>query len=272
MATWESFETQCTDYLQNKFGTYAKFERKGGSDSTIPDILVKTNTGRDFWIEVKQSPAQCGQFVLVPDLKTKTFQYSSKNITRYNKQTEQIIEYMNQNFDEFREAGTTGKNIDIPDKTNIFSNWIIKTYGDKGVRFFITNNYTLLPLACFSTYFDITARYRVKRSGSSHVGKNNINAVAEYIKSQVGSAIHFRTDENKLYIISSQPLCDFSFRPLRFVFNNYEYFFSLKSTTYGYEYEIRKLSNTYNLNVIFSIKYKPEISGITDDEFINFLN
>ena len=38
MKIWEKFEIQCTDYLNSKFGTYAKFIHKGGADSTVPDI------------------------------------------------------------------------------------------------------------------------------------------------------------------------------------------------------------------------------------------
>ena len=266
MSTWETFEIQCTDYLQNKFGAYAKFNHKGGSDSTIPDILVETNTGKSFYIEVKHSPAQCGQFVLLPDLNTRTFQYSDKNITPCNEQANRITAYMNQYFDEFREAGTTGKEIDIPDKKNIFSNWIITTYGAKGVKFFITNHYTLLPLNRFGTYFDITAKYRVKRSGSSNVGKNRIKPVTEYIKSHTDSVIDSCINGDKLYIISSAQLHN-----QRFILNGYEYMFSLKKMESHAVYEIRRLSNTYNANVIFSVAYHPAVSGITDSEFINLL-
>ena len=40
MAIWEEFEIQCTDYLNNRFGAYARFFHQGGADSTVPDILV----------------------------------------------------------------------------------------------------------------------------------------------------------------------------------------------------------------------------------------
>ena len=35
----------------------------------------------------------------------------------------------------------------------------------------------------------------------------------------------------------------------------------------GERYEIRKLSNTYNANVIFSVKLNEYASGLTDQEF-----
>ena len=39
----------------------------------------------------------------------------------------------------------------------------------------------------------------------------------------------------------------------------------------GERYEIRKLSNTYNANVIFSVKLNEYASGLTDQEFITAL-
>ncbi|MBR1424446.1 hypothetical protein IJ579_02660 [bacterium] len=83
MPNWEEFEKQCTDYLNQEFCNFATFKTMGGSDSTVSDILVKTNTNKTFYIDVKHSPAQCGQFVLLPDIKTQKFVYSSRNINHY---------------------------------------------------------------------------------------------------------------------------------------------------------------------------------------------
>ena len=110
MALWEDFEIDCTNYLNKKFGRYAEFVHCGGSDSTSPDILVKT-AENSFYIDAKHSPAQCGQFVLFPDTKTRTFVYSPKNAAAKNKWSEKIIEYMNDNFAEFAAAGSTGRDI-----------------------------------------------------------------------------------------------------------------------------------------------------------------
>ena len=46
MAIWEEFEIQCTDYLNSRFGAYARFFHQGGADSTVPDILVETKSDR----------------------------------------------------------------------------------------------------------------------------------------------------------------------------------------------------------------------------------
>lgn len=261
MAIWEEFEVQCTDYLNDRFGCYAKFFHQGGADSTVPDILVKTSTGKSFYIDAKHSPAQCGQFVLLPDLDSRTFEYSKQNVNHINRYAEMIMDYMNQDFDSFREAGTAGKDINIKNGSDIFSSWIIQTYRDKGAEFFITNNYTILPIERFSDYFDVSAKYRIKRSGSGNVGKNRIKPVMDYIISHDYVITDSRADGDKLFVSSCQNLHD-----SRFILHGIEYMFSLREN----EYELRKLSNTYNANVIFSIRQK-STRGISDEDFIHFL-
>lgn len=262
MEKWKDFEIQCTNYLNNKFGAYATFTHQGDHDSTISDILVHIKNKNSFYIEAKHSPAQCGQFVLLPDLETQTFQYSPLNAHRINKYSAMIIDYMNKYFDEFREAGTTGKYIDMPNGSNIFGNWIIQSYKEKGTKFFITNNYTILPINHFKDYFNITAKYRIKRSGSGNVGKNRLNSVIDYIKSNDYIITDSHISGSKLFLVSPQQLHNH-----RFILRGTEYMFSLR----GAEYELRKLSNTYNANVIFSIRYKSSVPGISDTDFINYL-
>lgn len=164
MAMWEDFEIDCTSYLNSKFGAYAYFTHQGGPDSTVPDILVQTNSDKSFYIDAKHSPAQCGQFVLLPNIESGTFEYSKQNVTQINKYAHRIIEYMNDDFDKFRNAGTTGRDIDMPNGSSTFSNWIIQAYQEKDVMFFITNNYTILPVERFQEYFDVSAKYRLNEA------------------------------------------------------------------------------------------------------------
>ena len=262
MAAWEDFEYKCTDYLNEKFGVYANFIHQGGSDSTVPDILVKTKSGDLFYIDAKHSPAQCGQFVLLPNLETGTFEYSRLNVNRINRYAEMIMDYMNNDFDAFREAGTAGKDIDMPNGSDIFANWIIQAYKDKGAEFFITNNYTILPIERFRDYFDVSAKYRIKRSGSGNVGKGRLNSVMDYIESHNYIITDTRIVGDKLFVVSPQQLHNH-----RFILRGIEYMFSVR----GEEYEIRKLSNTYNANVIFSIKQKNSTPGMSDADFIDYL-
>jgi DNA (cytosine-5)-methyltransferase 1 len=262
MTKWEDFEIDCTEYLKRKFHQYANFKLIGGSDSTLSDIKVSTDSGDVFYIEAKQSKAQCGQFVLLPNIETRTFTYSNDNKTSINSYAIKIMEHMNAQFDEFKEAGTTGKDITFDNDTDVFINWIVEIYKNKCVRYFITNNYVIFPIEKFSEYFNIKAKYRIKRSGSSDVGKSNIANVLNYIQSNSKAIKSSRTYGAKLFITSSESLHN-----KKFIFNSNEYMISER----GSEYEIRKLSNTFNANVIFSIELKTNKIGIEDDEFIEAL-
>ena len=263
MTVWKQFEIDCTKYLNNIFGAYATFIHQGGEDSIANDILAKTQTGKLFFIEAKHCPAQCGQFVLKPNLLTQTFEYSEQNQTRLNKYAEMIIAHMDKAFGEFNEAGTAGKEIKIESGSQIFANWVMQTYRDKEVAFIITNDYTILPIEFFLDYFDITAKYRIKKSGSSHIGKNKINLVMNYVSSHNFGITNTRIEDSKLFVATEQNL-----QNLKFTFQGAEYMFSIRGT----EYEVRKLSNTRNANVIFSIKRKNAKAGLSMEEFVKALN
>lgn len=262
MEKWEEFEVECTNYLNGRFNDYAEFTLQGGANSRVSDILVQTKTGKNFYVEAKHSPAQCGQFVLLPNLNDSTFEYSERNVNRINDCVNMIINYMNQNFDEYREAGTAGKEIDMPNGSEIFSDWIIQTYRNKGTEFFITNNFTLVPIDDFMDYFDVTAKYRIKRSGSSNIGKSRMSDIIN----QISEHDYIITDHNvlgdKLFVWSPSNL-----NKKKFIFNGNEYMYSLRED----KYELRKLSNTYNANVIFSIKRKNQRLGISDEDFKDYL-
>lgn len=246
MANWQEFEIECTEYLNDTYGNIAKFTHEGGSDSTKADINVITKIGNEFYIDVKQSPAQCGQFVLLPDIKTQTFIYSPLNATLINDDVKTIMNHMNSDFDNYKESGTKGSELIFDNCANIFCNWIFNYYKSKDVKYFITNEFIILPIEKISTYFDIKAMYRVKRSGSSGVGKSNATIILNYIKSNFNILSH-RLDGAKLFVSS-----DNNIHNTRFILNGYEYMLSKRDD----EYEIRKLSNTFNANVIFSISLK----------------
>lgn len=262
MAIWQDFEVECTKYLNDNFGLYARFIHEGGSDSTVPDIRVETKIGKRFYIDAKHSPAQCGQFVLLPNVSARCFDYSKLNSTSITPSVQLIIDHMNRDFEAYKEAGTAGKEIIMNNGSDIFTNWIIDTYRNKGTRYFITNNYTILPIERFSEYFYVTAKYRIKRSGSSDAGKSNISNVLSYIRSHDYVIKSTREEGGKLFVASTQSLHN-----QRFILRGYEYMFSLRDS----EYEIRKLSNTFNANVIFSINLKNTKKGIDSNEFTQAL-
>lgn len=146
------------------------------------------------------------------------------------------MEHMNTQFDEYRESGTAGKDICMAKGSSIFSDQIIQAYEKKGAEFFITNDFTILPIERFQKFFVVTAKYRIKRSGLISVGKSRFSPVLNYIKYHDYVMIDSRIDRGKLFIESNTSLHN-----IRFIVQ---------------QYEIRKLSNTYNANVIFPIKQK----------------
>lgn len=244
MPAWECFEDECTRYLNKCFGTYAKFTHKGGTNSTVPDILVETHVGNSFYIEVKESSAQSGQFVLLPDENNRRFVFSSRNKTESNLYTEMITEHMNNNFDRYIVAGTAGCSVDI-DKC-IFEQWIVNSLKAKGVKFIITKgkNYVIFPISRYGMYFDIDAKYRLKRSGSSEPSIKNRNDVINWLENE--SAVNeISIEEKKIYVKGNNSLDG-----KKFNINNFTYLIAPRAES---SYEIRKLSNTSNMNVIFSI-------------------
>lgn len=257
MAQWLKFEEDSTNYLNHKFGDQATFCHLGGEDSTVSDIRVTTNTGRRFYMDAKLVPAQCGQFVLIPSVAAGCFMFSDRNKTNLTPQVQAIIEHMNADFEAYKEAGTAGKDIDLHDGGKVFCDWIISTYLQKGTDFFITNEYTILPIRDFAKHFDVTATYRVKRSGSAEVGERKIPVIIQKIKTGGYPVDKFASKGGKLFVYSTRNLHD-----VRFVLDGYEYMFSIRDD----KYEIRKLSNTFNANVIFSI-FKKNQKGLTDAEF-----
>lgn len=259
MKQWELFEETVLNYLNQNFGKYATFSLLGGTDSTKSDILVKPKTKSSFFIDAKHTPAQCGQFVLLPDIKSKTFIYSPLNKTPLDYSAKRIINHMNQHFEEFKEAGTAGKEIVFTDCKNIFAERIVTTYKYKNCKFFITNGYLIFPVAEILNFFDIGAKYRIKRSGSGNVGRNNLEVVSNYISDRGYQINEFIFENDKLFVTSTQNLHN-----RRFILANHEYMFSKRND----RYEIRKLSNTFNANVIFDVSLKNGVSKTDINEFL----
>lgn len=262
ISNWEIHEKECYQYLKNVFGQDAEFIHHGGSDSTISDIQVRTKNGQSFWIECKSPQAQSGQFVAIP--KDGRFYFSERNKSVPNEISEFIINIMNRDFYKYSNAGTAGIGLDI--NSDIFAYWIKNMYKKKGVKYFITHSttgkYVILPLDDISRYYSIGATFRAKKSGSSNVAKSSQEMVAQKIveslnvsASQIEYGVKMRVDSP---LIADKQKIEI---------NGYVYMFS--KTPDGC-FIIRRLSNTNNLNVIFSISLKNE-SGLSDESFRSML-
>lgn len=218
---WEAFEKECTEYLNTNLGSKANFIHQGKSDSTIPDILVECKNGNSFYIEAKHSPAQCGQFVLLPNIATMQFEYSKDNSTPFNNSTKIIMDYMNRDFEGFKEAGTAGKDITVKDSQEVFSSWIIDVYKSKNVQYFITNDFTIIPINDICKHFSFSAKYRIKRSGSSEVPKKLINTINCEIERLDLNITKYVTEGKHSFVYSSNELHN-----TRFYYDGYEYMLS----------------------------------------------
>lgn len=169
--TSQEFEVACSEYLRAKYSSYGlRFEALGGNDSTKPDIKVYRGDTLICSIEVKEPAAQCGQFVLFPDLVNKKFDYSSRNKPSYpSAASKAIISAMENDFDRYMtpSAKELGLSVDL------YSDWIVDYYkGYKSVKYFMTREsvddgeYIMFPTEKVASYFTLSACYRKKKSGS----------------------------------------------------------------------------------------------------------
>ena len=238
---WEQLELACTDWLCQTYGNY--FQHQGASDSTVSDILY-SNGNKHFYIEVKSPVAQSGQFVVTPDVANKKFVYSKKNKKPLTLLSLKIISEMEKDFNSFATAGTKGKSIQL--SQSLMADWITEAYKKKDVKFFITKkesaDFILIPIDKFAGYFDITATYRIKRSGSRSVSPNKMKSILDSL-------------DNSYQIFNGLISFENSIDNQKFSFNGNNYFLSSQGEDH---YRLRQLSKTNNANVIFSIKLKRE--------------
>lgn len=261
MKQWEQFEKECIEYLNDNFDKYATFQHMGGKNSNISDILVKTNKNNEFYIEVKHSPCQSGQFVLIPNFESKEFTYSNRNKIDINHFSKTIMDYMNSNFVKFSNSGTAGTIIDFENCQNCFANWIKSLYKTKNAKFIITNNFKLIDIDELEYFFDITAKYRIKKSGSSKVPKKDYENILNYILDKY-PIDKYTYKNNSLFVKSNNNLQKISFE-----YKNFTYKFSIKENSY---FEVRRLSKTRNANVIFSLRLKENTpNSLSNEQFIS---
>lgn len=245
MDAWKSFEKECCDYLNRAYGNErVQFVWDGGSDSTSPDIMVFINGRNAFNIEVKSPQAQSGQFVVLN--KNGQLIFSPRNKSDIE-DARPFLSYMNANYEKYAVATTAGADLDMnPDEYN---DWIIGHYLRRGVKFVITRDafsFVILPIERYGEYFDTSCTYRIKKSGSAEVPRVDAASVARLF---CGESYRYELGK-KLCVVSSRRY----FKGTRLTYGDYDYLVSAVLPD-GALY-IRRLSNTYNANVIFSVSLK----------------
>ena len=237
MQKWEQFEIDCTNYLQENYKDMI-FEHNGGSNSTTSDIKVNN----EYYIEVKHTPAQCCQFVLFPE--NNYFYYSQDNKNPLNQYSAKIIDYMNQKYEYYSDKNKKAKPIIYDNCQADFFGCIKEFYAHKNVKYFITNDFLIVPIDNIQDVFEVSAVYRVKKSGSKNPNKSIILELSKYIAEKcLITAVEY---DGKHLIVDTN--VDINKQILTYNGNNF--MFSIKNG----RYIVRQLSNTSNSNVIFSLK------------------
>lgn len=248
MTNWELFEKECRTYLKEKF--HLKDEDivlKGGSDSTSADIKIKIKSGDWINIEAKMPDAQAGQFVVLP--RNGKFIFSPRNKSN-EEWAADIISYLNENYDKFKNLSTTGDDLEMG--ISNLSNWIKDYYGKgKKTRFFITSykdKMVIFPTDKLDEYFGIRACLRIKKSGSGDPSKNNIHELIEVLGVKEN---YFINKGKKWFVNFSNPNSE------KFILKGPSYSYQFSKIDDG-SYNIRRLGKTNNANVIFRLNSKKE--------------
>lgn len=250
------FELSCARYLSKKYSdTGCKFIVNGGMDSTAPDIIVKKDNKVICNIEVKEPNAQCSQFVAFPDVDNRTFIYSPRNHPpQPSIASLAILNAMAKDFDKHK----TPSNAELGLNKQLYYDRIIDYYVNyKKCTFFMTREsvdsgeFIIFKTVKFKDYFDVTACYRPKRSGSHNPNareiaylpkllQNNNLAKHEVIKDGKYINVKFPTDCGTRFKLEGKDRLQF------------------KKLEPGL-YRVTSLGSTNNANVIFSIKLKEQM-------------
>ena len=260
------FELSCASYLFERYAHYGcHFQVTGGLDSSSPDIVVSRNGKHVCNIEVKEPIAQCSQFVAFPQESTRSFIYSSLNHPAVaSDSSNAILSEMAKDFDRYKKPSSKELGLD----KELYYDRIIDYYSSfKDSKFFMTResvdsgNFIIFPTSALRDYFDVTACYRQKKSGSHNPNRNERDILPALLKEHnigVTSIIHdgkytdiiVEADRDERFVLESST--DFQFK-----------------RTGEKSYRVTCLGKTNNPNVIFSIRPKLPWKDSDWDSFEN---
>lgn len=256
MKKWQLFEQECCTFLSSRFSDYPfSFKLNGGSDSTSSDIEVRKGNRVVFSLEVKLSPSQSGQFVVMSD--NGQYTYSPNNMFQADINARKIISHLNKNFESYARVKQSAINIDCPE--HILNGWIKNHYTSKDSKFIITGtalgaDKIVVPLDELEHWFIVSACLRRKRSGSRALPKSEFDYAERQIKN------HFENEDfnirnmesvNKKFIVTLDS-GDLD-KSKRYIGGN---MFMSQDRSSSNKFIVKKLSSTNNANVVFSLRYK----------------
>ncbi len=264
---WQDLESKGTVFLNTLFPC-VQFTASGGSDANESDIIATNQNGNTlFKIEAKMTPAQAGQITIIDN---GSFSLSKRSRNPDNIYTNQIINYLNENYQNFSPADRTGQSLNIPE--NILINWIKYHYQSKGNTWILSiqknnildkSSLTLVPIHELERYFTVNAKFRIKQSGSNNVKENKKEEVIQAIQeaySSVNTGKDIVHDGKKMYLTAY-------IGPGKQRLNNGYFIGAIKDD----RYVITKLNLTKkpNPNIMFEIRLKQQC--FQENEFKNFL-
>ena len=269
---WREEEDDACEFLKQKFKAYFKRIKKvGGSNSTAPDIEVETMNDTVFNIEVKCARARGGQFALRDT--SISFEFSRRNKSVDGEAAKKIVAYINQNYDPFVETGKTGASLEgMPGAPDVFSDWIRERLEAYNVRFILArpdrNDFLIIPVDRFKKSFDVSARCRLKASGSQRLSIKAMNSLLNYLNNDL--LPHVKGGETMKAEITTEGLIIHKSGNLQFEYitlNGANYYLSDQ----GDRYVVKKVSDTANYTVVFSLNLKRNAKGWTEEEFRRYL-
>lgn len=263
MDKWKEFEHSATDFLNDYFKEFS-FENLGDSDSTAPDITVQTQEGKFLTnIEVKYSPSQAGQIVVL--IKNGHFEFSEKSKNPKVSSTDMLIGHLNENYEIYSDVAQSSIAIEIEE--SILFSFIIEQYQHKNNDWIIASSKSssltkhdlcFIPLTDIPKYFEISVSLRRKKSGTRTLAKS-MRESAEQIISKIFDNFEIKIEAKKTFLYG-----DIGTHPKELPENLY---LSKKEENI---YEIRKRSTTNNANIMFSLKLKNNYT-FQEEKFLKFL-
>lgn len=263
---WKAFEKDCCEYLIKKYqNSNINFNKAGDSNSICPDIEVIKNDKNIFNIEVKMKKSQCGQFAL--RIENNKFTYSKLNKGKDNAYSEEIINYLNSNYNIYKDIKQSALKLDLP--IDIYTNWIIDNYFNSNSKFIITGtkqNKIIFPIEKIENYFKITCYLRRKKSGSREMPKSDYNMVKEYLNKNNIKIKKLFNNEGSFFVEFEKELN----KDFKFNIKDNSYLISIcENNKLG---QVKKLSKTNNPTIIFSLELYNDKQLEEDlDIFLNYL-
>ena len=250
--SWQNFEEQAQKYLKENLKVKSlDIIFNGGSDSNLGDVELIKNKKHLFNIEIKEYQSQIGQFVVLPKHQDKKFILG--NLKFNTNRISKIYEHMNENYEYYKSPTTAGINLKCSKKMMYES--IYSYCKDHNIEFFIskrkTSNFKIISIQNFEKNFDISGKYRKKKSGTSYI-KNN-DALKDHLKKLFPEG-NINSDKKGLILkLKNSESLKLKLKKNRsYQFDNINIYFSPINDN---EFYVKKKSCNNNATVIFSLEF-----------------